>query len=46
MGQMRVHETGPWVIFLCPLYWVQFMRGVGHGVGLGLTAFSNQELFT
>ena len=33
MGQMRVHETGPWVISLCPLYWVQFNRGIGQCIG-------------
>ena len=25
---------------------LRFLRGVGHGVGLGLNAFSKQELFT
>ena len=33
MGQMRVHQTGPWVIFSCPLYGVQFMPRMGHGLG-------------
>ena len=29
MGQMRVHQTGPWVIFSCPLYGVQFKLANG-----------------
>ena len=33
MGQMRVHQTGPWVIFSCPLYGVQFNRGIGQCIG-------------
>ena len=32
MGQMRVHQTGPWVIFSCPLYGVQFSLWVGQTV--------------
>ena len=34
MGQMHVHQTGPWVIFLCPFYGVQFSHGVGQTVDL------------
>lgn len=33
MGQMSVHQTRPWVKFLCPLYGVQFIRRMGHDMG-------------